>query len=110
MTEFHKQFADDKIALVLDNCPSHKSQQVHWPETIQPVPLPPYSPELNPAEKIFWHLRERLSNRIFEDLDDLENALTESLEIFWEHPKELIRLTAFPWWTDAAKNITTLTT
>lgn len=107
LREFHKQFADHKIALVLDNCPSHKSQQVHWPDSVHPVPLPPYSPELNPAEKIFWHIRERLSNRIFEDLEDLENALTECLAVFWEQPQDLITLTAFPWWIDAAQSITT---
>ena len=26
-----------------------------------PVPLPPYRPELNPAEQIFRHLRKRLA-------------------------------------------------
>ena len=61
----HKELGEGSVAVVLDNAPSHHSGEVHWPAEMSPLSLPPYSPELNPAEQIFRHLRKRLSNRIF---------------------------------------------
>ncbi len=63
-----------------------------------PVPLPSYSPELNPAEQVFRALRAKLANRVFEDLAALEAAITEHLRTLWDDPAALARLTAYPWW------------
>jgi transposase len=41
--------------------------------------LPPYSPELNPAEQIFRRFRDHLANQVFADLPALETAITEIL-------------------------------
>ncbi len=90
---------DERVGLVLDNAPSHRSRQVVWPDGFVPAPLPPYSPALNPAEQIFRHLRKRLANRIFDDLAALHAALTQALGELWEYPQVVVRLTAYPWWT-----------
>ena len=79
-----------------------------WPEGITPLALPPYSPELNPAERLFKELRDELSNLVFDDLDDLERTLTKALRPYWQHPECLISLTAYPWWRQGVDNITTL--
>jgi transposase len=67
------------------------------------VYLPAYSPEHNTVEQLFRQLRKRLSNRIFEDLDALHQALIEALQKYWQHPNTLIRLTAYPWWVEGSK-------
>ncbi len=72
---------------------------------MEPLPLPPYSPEPNPAEQVFRHLRARLSNRVFDNLDDLEAAITEALSDFWQQPQTLQSLTGYPWWIEAAEAI-----
>jgi transposase len=65
--------------------------------------LSPYSPELHPAEPIFRHIRKHLSNTVFTTLDELQNALIEELEQFWEQPTVLLSLTGYPWWVEAVK-------
>jgi transposase len=89
------------LGIVLDSSGSHHSGQVSWPRGMHPLYLPRYSPELNPAEQIFRHLRKTLSNRIFTTLDELQNALIDALQQFWEHPTVLMQLTGYPWWVEA---------
>ncbi len=95
-----------QVGLVMDGSGAHKSSQVVWPQQVATLSLPPYSPELNPAEAMFRHLRGRLSNRVFEDLSELEAAITDALCGFWEDPHTLQSLTGYPWWLQAAHAIT----
>ncbi len=92
----------DRLTVVLDNAPSHKNHAVVWPTGISPLYLPPYSPELNPAEQVFRQLRQWLANRVYASLDDLQEALITVLQTFWENPQLVIRLTNYPWWQAAA--------
>ena len=48
------------------------------PDPVTLVPLPPYSPELNPVERVWLYLRERfLSLRILDDYDAIVDACYE---------------------------------
>lgn len=94
-------YADHRVVLVLDNAPSHTSKEIALPENIELLALPTYFPELNPVERWFQEFRRALSNRIFETIDALEEALTESLEPYWLAPGRLQSLTGFPWWRRA---------
>jgi transposase len=96
--------AGRRVGLVLDGSGSHRAA-LAWPGHVAPVPLPPYSPELNPAEQVFRALRARLANRVFADLAELEGALTAQLRTFWDRPATLRRLTAYPWWTRATATL-----
>jgi len=52
--------------VVIDQASWHMAKALSVPENISLLPLPPYSPELNPCEQIWQFLRERyLSNRYF---------------------------------------------
>lgn len=97
LEEFGKAVAGQRVGLVLDGAGSHRAA-IAWPANLAPLPLPPYSPELNPAEQLFRALRARLANRVFADLDELADAITEQLRRFWDEPAALRRLTAYPWW------------
>jgi transposase len=58
--------------------------------------LPPYSPELNPVERV-WKLTRRLCthNRYFPHLNDLINVVSEQFEP-WQRPNNTLhRLCAF---------------
>lgn len=95
----------DRVGVVMDNAGAHVSAAVEWPEQLVPMALPAYSPELNPAEQVFRQLRAWLSNRVFDSLDQMADALIEEIRVFWERPEELIRLTYYPWWRAAVKDI-----
>lgn len=97
LTELSKEVGQERTAVVLDNASSHRAK-IAWPPQLTPLPLPSYSPELNPAEQVFRVLRARLANRIFATLEELETALTAQLQGFWDQPATLYQLTAYPWW------------
>jgi transposase len=54
------------------------------PARIHLLPLPPYSPELNPVEGLWDQTQDVTSNHHFANLDQLEEALTQALRPFWE--------------------------
>ena len=105
LEEVRKHTGADKIGLVLDNSGSHTSGKVRWPDGIEKIPLPPYSPELNPAERWFEALRRVFANAVFDTLDDLEAALTEALRPYWQNPTKLQRLVGYPWWCHAVAGV-----
>lgn len=92
--------AGERVGLVLDGSGSHRAK-IAWPEHLVPLPLPRYSPELNPAEQVFRVLRPKLANRIFPTLAELEEAITTTLQPYWDQPALVQRLTAYPWWMAA---------
>jgi transposase len=58
--------------MVLDNGAFHKAKKLNIPKNIALVFLPPYSPELNPAEKMWAKYKRQFSNLIFDSLENLE--------------------------------------
>lgn len=66
--------------LILDNGAFHKAERLKIPSNIGLLFLPPYSPELNPAEKIWRWIKDRLGNQIFQTLEDLADRVDQILE------------------------------
>ena len=94
------EVGEERVGVVLDGSGSHRAA-IPWPAHLVPLPLPPYSPELNPAEHLFRVLRPKLANRIFATLAELEAAITEHLRPYWEQPAAVQHLTGYAWWTNA---------
>ena len=66
---------DVHVVLALDNAGWHVAKALNVPANITLLPLPPYSPELNPVERLWCWLKEHyLSNRIYADYDALLDA------------------------------------
>lgn len=103
-----RQYRRPRLGVVLDNSPSHVSQQVSWPRHIVPLRLPPYSPELNPVERFFKELRGALANQVFANLDALERAVSRAVRHWRAQPQTLSQLTCNPWWRDGLQVIRTL--
>jgi len=108
LREWRQAFPTGTWAVVLDHRGAQTSGHVRWPDGSEPVPLPAYSPELNPGERWFKERREPLSNRIHGSLETLEASLTQALRQYWEHPAALRQLTAYPGWRYGVEFITTL--
>lgn len=89
----------EKIVMVVeDRAGWHRSQKVELPEGIVTEFLPPYSPELQPAERLWPLADEPLVNRYFETIDELEEVLAQRCCVLQEDMKEEIRaLTNFHW-------------
>jgi transposase len=84
------------IVLVLDNAGWHGPEGLVVPEGISLVFLPPYSPELQPAERLWPLVDEPVANRHFATLADLEAVIAERCRRL---DAETIRPhTDFHWW------------
>ena len=67
------------------------------PANVRLIRLPPYSPELNPAEKAGARLRRALANRLPKDLAELDRWAAEALRPLWEEPAEVRSLIGHGW-------------
>jgi hypothetical protein len=56
------------------------------PDNLHLVPLPAYSPELNPIERLWDVAKDQICNRVFDTLDAIEEKLSEALRPYWEQP------------------------
>ena len=105
LKELSDRHPNEHIILVLDGAASHRSKTQKLPENISLVPLPPYSPELNPIEN-FWKVlkQQGFYNQAFESLDQVEDLLEAKLKHFEDHPEKLQSIVAFDWILSAIKN------
>lgn len=87
-----------RIILVLDGAGWHKSKDVVWPTGIHPLFLPAYSPELQPAEKLWPLLKESTANRFIETLDEVEDILVDRCRHLITVPETIAAHTHFAWW------------
>ena len=76
LSEISSQVAADAHAVViLDGASWHNSRGLVAPSNITLLALPPYSPELNPVERIWHYLRSHwLANSVFRSLADIMDA------------------------------------
>ncbi len=87
-----------RILLVLDQAGWHLSTDLAVPEGITLLPLPPYSPELQPAEHLWELIDEPVSNRVFHSLDELEVVLGARIRVLSERKEQIRSTTLFHWW------------
>lgn len=82
LAEFSKAIAKNVHAvMVWDQAGFHTGKKLKTPKNITIVPLPPYSPELNPMENLWHYLRSHYwANRAFENYD----ALADAAEVAWQ--------------------------
>ena len=64
--------------MVLDNGAFHKCKDLKVPNNIALLFLPPYSPELNPAQKIWAFYKKLFTNKCFKTLDEISDFITNA--------------------------------
>jgi hypothetical protein len=83
-------------ALVWDNAPSHHDDEITDLD-LAFVDLPPYSPELNPAERLFEEIRRRFEGRVYATLDDKVADVQAFLDALDADPPRVRRLCGWDW-------------
>ena len=73
VNKFAKRLDKDVIAVViLDNAGYHKSPKLKWPDNVVPWFVPPYSPELNPAERPWHHIKNNyLNGALYKNMQEI---------------------------------------
>lgn len=87
-----------QVVLVLDQAGWHRSQKVVVPDGLHVVFLPPYSPELQPAERLWSLSDEAIANKHFADIDELMEAQTQRCRSLVDLPDIVRASTFFHWW------------
>lgn len=78
LEEMGNKLSDKKILLIMDQAGWHKAKLLQIPSNIKIFYLPPYSPELNPIERLWRYIKDNvLKNRIYETLKQLEDNLCD---------------------------------
>lgn len=65
--------------LIIDNAAFHSTKDVELPQNIILIPLPPYCPELNPAEQMWQWFKSKVAMKIYKSLEDLEEELIKQI-------------------------------
>ena len=85
-------------ALLLDQAGWHTAKAIAVPANLSLIRLPPYSPELNPVERIWLHLRERfLSHWLFADLDAVIDGCCDAWNRLRAEPGRIASLADYPY-------------
>jgi transposase len=92
---------DKQTLLVLDGAGWHVSPQVQVPEGIHRHFLPPYSPELQPAERLWPLTKEALAYRHFGDLEEPQTIQAHRCPELQAKPDMIEGHTSFHWWPQA---------
>ena len=82
---------DRKIYLVVDGHPTHKAKLVKTfveanKERIELIILPPYSPELNPDELVWGHVKQRIGKQAVQTKEELISAVNTALRSLQKLP------------------------
>lgn len=89
---------DVHALLVLDQAAWHQSKSLVVPEPISLVPLPPYSPELNPIERVWNYLRSHyLANAIYKNYEAIVDAVSSAWNRFRQNVERVKTVTNAPW-------------
>ena len=84
--------------LVLDGAGWHGATSLAVPRNISLLPLPRYSPELNPIENIWQYLRQnQLSLRIWPDYEAIVDTCCQAWNALIATPNRLASITRRDW-------------
>ena len=103
MSLFLARFAQElapgvHAVLLLDRAGWHVARGLSVPANVTLLPLPPYSPELNPVERVWLYLRERyLSHRVLDGYAAVLEAACRAWNALLGESGRLASLTAYPY-------------
>ncbi len=91
--EFAKAFPHTLNILLLDNGSFHKAEALKLADNVVAIFFPPYAPELNPIERLWRDLKDRLARDLPHTLDELSERVAQIINQY--STDDLHSLTAF---------------
>lgn len=93
---------DEFKIVVIDNAGFHALNNYNIPSNIRLVRIPPYSPELNPSEKMWAYIKQSYKNRVFDTMKHLKDWLNDFI-IDNIHPELVMSITHHQAYINAIK-------
>lgn len=94
LKDFSKQNPKELKIIVIDNAGFHSTKDIKLPDNIVLLPIPPYSPELNPAERVWQEIKSKTAMKIYDTLDSLESKVIGIINSFTNN--DIKSLTNYP--------------
>jgi len=98
ISELTMHYNDYRVIMVVDQASWHKSASLKKYDNLRFIFLPPASPELNPTEHLWEHVREKcFANRVFDSLDEVEERLERAFHDVYLDTETIRSLVSFSW-------------
>jgi len=113
MWQWSENMKSASIAPVVEAWAAHKVQCLIWDRArghrgpayadiaIQCIEQPPYSPELNPAERVFQYLRDKIEGFVYGCIDKKKDAVERELSALANQPDQVKSLAGWQWIHDS---------
>jgi len=99
-------WADQDVrCLVWDRARGHRGE-AYAAIDVQRIEQPPYSPELNPAERIFEYLRDKVEGFLYGTITRKKQAVERELQALAANPDRVKSLAAWHWIHDSIAALT----
>jgi hypothetical protein len=82
--------------MVWDRAPGHRGKEVKK-VGVKLIEQPPYSPELNPSERVFEELRRKVEGKVYGDIEAKKAAIERELQQLAAYPEKVKSLTGWTW-------------
>ena len=98
LREFSEYSLNYRIVMVMDGAAWHKAKKLELFDNIRIIYQPPHSPEVNPVEHLWEHLREKyFRNGFWPTMDKLEDDLAHALVEVSKSKETIKNLAGFYW-------------
>jgi DDE superfamily endonuclease len=94
-------WADQGVAAVVwDRARGHRGP-AYEDSPVKRIEQPPYSPELNPAERVFEYLRDRVEGMVYGTVANKQLAVERELQKLADHPDAVKSIAGWQWIQDS---------
>lgn len=100
LAHFAATYAESLNVVIVDNARSHTAKTLIIPANVVLVFQPPYSPEVNPCERVWQAIKARLAWDVSPTLADLRQRLVAVFRTYSD--AHIQSLTSYPYILDAA--------
>lgn len=91
-------------AIVWDGAPGHRDKRVRS-LGLSLIQLPAYSPELNPAERVFEEIRRQIEGKVYQSLDEKVASVSGFLTELEADPQRVRSLAGWDWIEAAVRQL-----
>lgn len=99
LNELSKTYRDSLNILLLDRGAFHRAGSLRIPSNVALIFIPPYSPELNPIERLWEAIKADIANELYSDVDALKEEIACILNRYSK--EEIISLTGYEYLIEA---------
>ena len=82
--------------MVWDRAPGHRGKEIKEVD-VKLIEQPPYSPELNPSERVFEELRRKVEGKVYGDIEAKKAAIERELQQLAADPEKVKSLAGWTW-------------